>query len=73
MATGIGPIYYKWEKYDPVDDSWVKPSHRAVNILSHHLAFNGITEKDEGIYHCIVTNDGGSVVSDNTTITVYGK
>ena len=32
-----------------------------------------ITEEDEGVYHCIVTNDDGSVVSDNATITVYGE
>jgi len=32
-----------------------------------------ITEEDEGVYHCIVTNDDGSIVSDNATITVYGE
>ena len=73
MATGRGPICYQWERYHSVDDSWVKPSNRVENISSHHLVFNGITEEDEGIYHCIVTNDDGSVVSDNATITVYGK
>ena len=30
-------------------------------------------EEDEGIYHCVVTNPDGSVVSDNATITVYGE
>ena len=73
MATGIGPIYYQWEKYDSVDYSWIKPSDRAKNISSHHLVFNEIVEEDEGIYHCVVTNSDGSVVSDNATITVYGK
>ena len=32
-----------------------------------------ITEEDEGIYHCVATNDDGSVVSDNATVTVYGE
>ena len=73
LATGVGPIYYKWEKYDSVDDRWIKPSHRAENISSQLLLFNGVTEEDEGFYHCIVTNDDGSVVSDNATIIVYGK
>ena len=73
LATGIGPIYYQWEKYYLVDGSWIKPSDRAENISSHHLVFNGITEDDEGIYRCIVTNSDGSVVSDNATVTVYGK
>ena len=72
LVTGIGPIYYQWEKYHSADDSWIKPSYRAENISSHHLVFNGITEDDEGIYHCVVTNSDGSVVSDNATITVYG-
>ena len=73
MATGVGPIYYQWEKYDSVDDRWIKPSRRVDNISSQHLLFNGVTEEDEGIYHCVVTNDDGSVVSDNATVTVYGK
>ena len=73
MAIGIGPIYYQWEKYDSVEDTWITPSYRADNISSHHLVFSGITDEDEGIYHCIVTNDDGSVVSDNATVTVYSK
>jgi len=72
-ATGEGPIYYQWEKYNPPSDSWTRPSHRVININSPNLIFNMITEDDEGIYHCIVSNDDGSVVSDNATITVYGK
>ena len=30
-------------------------------------------EEDEGVYHCVVTNDDGSVISDNATIRVYGE
>ena len=72
-ATGEGPIYYQWEKYNPSNNSWIRPSHRVVNVNSPKLIFNIITEDDEGIYHCIVSNDDGSVASDNVTITVYGK
>jgi len=72
-ARGMSPFYYKWEKYQPSNDSWIKPSDRAVNITSTKLMFTMIMEEDEGIYHCVVTNDDGSVVSDNATITVYGK
>ncbi|XP_065918890.1 cell adhesion molecule DSCAM-like [Dysidea avara] len=71
-AEGIGPISYKWEKYQPSNDSWIRPSDRVVNITSTKLIFTVIMEEDEGIYHCVVTNDDGSVVSDNATITVYG-
>jgi len=72
-ATGKGIIFYKWEKYDLSDDSWIRPSRRARSVTSSKLKFDVITEEDEGIYHCIVSNYDGSVVSDNATITVYGK
>ena len=72
-AKGMGPISYKWEKYQPSYDNWIRPSDRAVNITSTKLIFTVIMEEDEGIYHCVVTNDDGSVVSDNATITVYGE
>ena len=72
-ATGIGIIFYKWEKYDSSDDSWTRPSHRVNSITSSTLTFILITEEDEGIYRCIVSNYDGNVVSGNATITVYGK
>jgi len=72
-ATGLGPIHYRWEKYDLASEKWIRPSHRAMSITSPKLTFSAITEEDEGVYHCAVTNDDGSVVSDNATLTVYGK
>ena len=73
MASGIGPIYYKWEKYHSSNDSWIKPSVRVVIITSPKLIFNVITEEDEGVYHCVVSNHDGSKLSDNATINIYGK
>ena len=73
FATGLGPIYYQWEKYHPYNNSWIRPSNRVMNVTLSKLIFSEITEEDEGIYHCVVTNDDGSVVSDNATITVYGN
>ena len=72
-AEGMGPIYYKWEKYQPSNDSWIRPSDRTVNVTSTKLIFTVIMEEDEGIYRCVVTNHDGSVISDNATITVYGE
>ena len=72
-AVGMGPIYYQWEKYSTFNNSWISPSHRAVNITSPNLKFSVVREEDEGIYRCIVTNDDGSVISDNATVHVYGK
>ena len=71
-ANGTDPIHYQWEKYQSSNDSWIMPAHRVVNSTSPKLKFNNTSEEDEGIYHCVVTNDDGSVVSKNATITVYG-
>ena len=72
VATGVGRINYLWQKYDSYSDSWISISSRAVNDTSPTLNFKVITE-DQGIYHCIVTNYDGSVMSDNVTITVFGE
>ena len=72
LAIGMSPIYYQWERYHMSSNSWIRPSHRAVSITSPNLNFSVITEEDEGVYRCVVTNDDGSVISDNATISVYG-
>ena len=72
-AVGETSLYFQWEKYHLLDNSWMRPSHKAVNVTSPYLKFKLITEEDEGVYRCIVTSDDGSVVSDNATIHVYGK
>jgi len=68
LATGKGPIWYKWEKYQSSSNSWIK----AVNITSPKLIFSVITDEDEGVYHCIASNYYGSVTSSNATIALYG-
>ena len=72
-AVGMGLIYYQWEKYNTSNNRWISPSHRTVSIASSDLKFGVISEEDEGVYHCIVTNDDGSVTSDNATVHVYGE
>ena len=59
--------------YQSSNDSWTRPSVRAVNITSPKLVFSKLTEEDEGIYHCIVFSDDDNVVSNNATITLYGE
>ena len=66
-------MYYKWEKYDSFSDSWIPPSSRAENIKSVNLTFSVITDEDQGIYRCIVSNDDGHVISYDANIIVYGK
>ena len=72
-AIGMSPIYYRWEKYHLSNNSWITPSHRAMSITLPNLKFYVITEEEEGVYRCVVTNDDGSVISDNATIRVYGE
>ena len=72
-AVGITPITFHWEKYHLLNNSWIRPSHRAMNITSPYLEFAIITEEDEGDYHCVVTSDDGSVTSDTAAIFVYGE
>ena len=72
-AIGMGPIYYHWEKYDSSSSTWKNPSHTATSITTQKLKFSVITEEDEGVYRCVVTNNDGSVISDNATVSIYGK
>jgi len=72
-AIGMGPIHYRWEKYESTSNEWITPSKRTVNITSSKLIFSVITEEDEGVYRCIVSNDDGSIISDSATLTVYGE
>ena len=70
----MGPTFYQWEKYQLFNNSWIKPSSRAVNTTSPSLVFSVITEEDEDVYRCVVTNaNGDTVVSENATISVFGK
>ena len=71
-ATGIGHIRYKWE-YQSSNNSWIRPSLRAVDITLPKLIFNVMTEEDEGVYRCVVSNHDGSVLSKNANVTAYGK
>ena len=73
FATGVGQVEYLWQKQDPLTDSWIPISSRAINSTSPTLNFSVITEEDQGMYHCIVTNYDGSVTSDIVTITVFGR
>ena len=68
----MGKIHYLWEKYFPLNNSWIRPSDRVVDVTSRHLEFSVITEEDEGIYHCVATNEDDMVVSSSSNIIVYG-
>ena len=73
LANGLEPLNYHWQMYQSTNDSWTKPSVRAVNIKSPKLVFSKLTEEDEGIYRCIVFSEDDHVISNNATITLYGE
>ena len=73
LAIGVEPLSYLWQMYQSSNDSWTRPSVRAINITSSKLVFSKLTEEDEGIYRCIVFSDDDNVISDNATITLYGE
>ena len=73
LANGLEPLRYFWQMYQSSNDSWTRPSVRAINVTSPKLVFSKLIEEDEGIYRCIVFSDDDSVVSDNATIIVYGE
>ena len=68
-----GRIHYLWEKYYPLNNSWIKPSDRVVNVTSRYLNFSLITEEDEGVYHCVAINEDDQIPSKNSSIIVYGE
>ena len=73
LANGLGPLNYLWQKYQSTNDSWTRPSVRAMNITSSKLVFSKLREEDEGTYRCVVSSKDDYVVSDNATITLYGE
>ena len=73
LATGIGTLSYQWEKYQKSNNTWIKFFHKNINATSPYLIFSEVIEEDEGLYHCIVANSDGWILSDNATVTVYGE
>ena len=71
-AYGFENPCYDWRKYQPSNDKWTRPLHRATGTKSSQLKFWRITEEDEGTYHCIAISGDGRTTSNDATIAVYG-
>ena len=37
------------------------------------LVNDNVTKEDEGVYKCVATNSGGSVTSEEATVTINGQ
>ena len=70
---GVGQIKYEWEKFWKSNGTWSRAPYRRSIVTSPTLTINVVTEEDEGIFRCVATNNDGSLVSENATITVYGE
>ena len=66
-ATGLGTLVYSWERSS--GSSWT--------IVSNDNTTSYTTDTTLAIgqymYRCRVSNDAGSVVSNNATVNVYGE
>jgi len=70
---GVGSTQYRWEKYQPSSNTWMTPSQRDKQFILPKLVFDVIGEEDQGLYHCVATNNDGSVISKDANVTVYGE
>ena len=52
---------------------WVKDGTVVSDANSRILRITNITESDEGMYRCVVSNKDGMVESNPATVTVYGE
>ncbi|XP_065918194.1 contactin-3-like isoform X2 [Dysidea avara] len=60
-ASGLGTLVYSWER---------RASRRWTTISSDNTTEFSVTQN--GRYRCNVSNEAGSVVSNSTTVNVYG-
>jgi len=61
-ANGFGSLEFSWERQDA--GNWIVITTRSTTTY---------TAKTSGLYRCRVSNEAGSVVSNNATVKVYGK
>ena len=52
---------------------WIKDDAVVSGSTSRTLMFNNIQESNEGAYKCGASNNGGMVISNPATVTVYGE
>ena len=52
---------------------WIKDDVVVSGSTSRRLRFNNVQESDKGSYKCRASNNGGMVVSNPATVTVYSE
>ena len=66
-ASGLGTLMYSWERSSG-SSSW-------TTVSNDNTSYTTDTTLDIGqyMYRCRVSNDAGSVVSNNAIVNVYGE
>ena len=67
-ASNINGVTYSWHRYN--GDI---PSTRSRGQNTNTLTITRAIPPDEGMYHCIATNDGGSTSSRSALLRVDGE
>ena len=52
---------------------WIKDGTVVSDANSDILRITNTMESDEGVYKCVVSNNGGRDESNTATVTVYGE
>ncbi|MHC4445304.1 MAG: immunoglobulin domain-containing protein [Planctomycetota bacterium] len=65
-ATGQGTLGYQWYK----DDGFLSNGGNISGTTSSLLQISNVQSADEGDYHCVVSNGGGSTPSNTATLTL---
>ena len=68
-ATGNGTLVYSWERSSGSNNNWTTVSND--NTTSYTT--NTTLAIGQYMYRCRVSNDAGSVVSNNSIVNVYGE
>ena len=64
-AIGSAPLAYQWYKLNEAGEPVAVPG-----AMSATLTIPGVQYDDEGVYHCVVTNNVATVTSANAVLTV---
>jgi len=66
QATGESTLSYQWQK----NQADLTNGPRLAGVTSATLHISPVELEDAGEYRCVVTGDGGSVISNNAALTV---
>ena len=66
-ATGLGTLVYSWERSS--GSSWTSVSNDNTTSYTTDTTL----AIGQYMYRCMVSNEAGSVVSNNATVNVYGE